>query len=39
MVRWIDAEHFLALQDGNLYLADSASGKMLIDTSVTDFDS
>jgi hypothetical protein len=37
-IRWVDAEHFLAMQDGNLYLGDMSGGKTLIDTGVTDFD-
>ena len=37
-IRWVDAEHFLAIQDSNLYLGDINGGKTLIDVGVSDFD-
>jgi hypothetical protein len=37
-IRWMDAERFLAIQDGNLYLGDMSGAKTLIDAGVTDFD-
>ena len=35
---WVDSEHFLGLQDGNLYLGDFNGAKTLIDVQVSDFD-
>jgi hypothetical protein len=37
-IRWVDAEHFLATQAGNLYLGNVNGGKILIDAGVSDFD-
>ena len=37
-IRWVDAEHFLAMQDGDLYLGNMNGGKKLIDVGVSDFD-
>ncbi len=38
IIRWVDAEHFLALQAGGLYLGDIHGGKRPIDVNVSDFD-
>jgi Tol biopolymer transport system component len=38
MIRWVDAERFLAIQDGKLYLGDMNGAKTGIDTDVSDFD-
>jgi len=37
-LRWTDMEHFLALQDGKLYLVDLSGREVQIDVSVSDFD-
>jgi len=37
-IRWVEAEHFFAVQDGNLYLGDINGEKTLIDEGVSDFD-
>jgi Tol biopolymer transport system component len=37
-IRWIDAESFLGLQNGNLYLGDINGGEILIADNVSDFD-
>jgi hypothetical protein len=37
-IRWVDADHFLALIEKDLYLEDSDGGQMLIAEDVTDFD-
>jgi Tol biopolymer transport system component len=37
-MRWLDAEHFLAVQDGNLYLGDINGSQALIAESVSAFD-
>ena len=37
-MRFVDAEHYLALQTGDLYLGDLDGGKSLIDEGVSDFD-
>ena len=38
MLRWIDGEHYLGLQDGSLYLGNLNNEKTLIDAQVSDFD-
>jgi Tol biopolymer transport system component len=37
-MRWVDAEHFLAMGEGSLYLGDITGGKTLIDVGVSGFD-
>ena len=37
-LRWVDAEHFLALQTGNLILGSIVDGFTLIDSGVVEFD-
>jgi hypothetical protein len=37
-IRWVDAEKFLGLQDGNLYLGDINGGEILIADNVSNFD-
>jgi hypothetical protein len=36
--RWIDPQHFLAIQEGNLFLGDVNGGRTLLDRGVSDFD-
>jgi hypothetical protein len=36
--RWVDAEHYLALENGELVLSDISGGNMQIDSNVRDFD-
>jgi hypothetical protein len=38
MVRWVDGEHYLALENGNLVLGDLSGGSLSIGSTVQDFD-
>jgi Tol biopolymer transport system component len=38
VTRWVDANHYLMIDDGNLILSDMSGGRTQIDSNVQDFD-
>jgi hypothetical protein len=38
LIRWLDAERFLAIEDDDLYFGDASGGKTLISEGVSSFD-